>query len=172
MDKLQSFAPVIGNKPKVLIVGSMPSEKSLEEQQYYGNPRNHFWPIMYQILNEAPAETYTEKLHLMKKHYVALWDTIGYCYRQGSLDTNIKEEDPNDISGLLKKYPSIQLIACNGTKAYQMFQKFIAPLLQEEVDVIKLPSTSPVPGKYNKTFEEKIEAWRIITSYLDQVNFK
>ncbi len=42
MAKLQSFAPVIGNKPRVLIVGSMPSIKSLEEQEYYGNPRNHF----------------------------------------------------------------------------------------------------------------------------------
>ncbi|GGP09427.1 DNA-deoxyinosine glycosylase [Oceanobacillus neutriphilus] len=169
MDKLQSFAPVIDNKPRVLIVGSMPSIKSLEEQEYYGNPRNHFWSIMYRILEEKPCETYAEKIHLIKKNYIALWDTIGYCYRQGSLDMYIEEEEPNDIAGLLKEYPTIQLIACNGTKAYQMYKKFITPLLQQEIDVIKLPSTSPVPGKYNKTFEEKIESWRVITNYLDDI---
>lgn len=166
MDKLQSFAPVIGNKPRVLIVGSMPSIKSLKEQEYYGNPRNHFWPIMYQILEVKPAETYAEKLHLIKKNQIALWDTIGYCYRQGSLDKHIEKEEPNDIAGLLKEYPSIQLIACNGTKAYQMYKKFISPLLHQEIEVIKLPSTSPVPGKYNKTFEEKIEFWHVITNYI------
>nr|WP_040982083.1 DNA-deoxyinosine glycosylase [Oceanobacillus jeddahense] len=169
MDKLQSFAPVIGNKPKVLIVGSMPGKKSLEEQEYYGNPRNHFWSIMYHILNENAVETYSEKIHIIKKHHLALWDTIGYCYREGSLDMHIEEEEPNDIPGLLKKYPSIQLVACNGTKAYQMFQKFISPRMQQEIDVIKLPSTSPIPGKYNKTFEEKIEAWRVVTSYLNDI---
>ena len=169
MDKLQSFAPVIGNQPRVLIVGSMPSKKSLKEQEYYGNPRNHFWPIMYHILNERAADTYSEKLHLMKKHHLALWDTVGYCYRQGSLDMHIQQEEPNDIAGLLKAYPSIQLIACNGSKAYQMFHKFIAPALQQEIDVIKLPSTSPIPGKYNKTFEEKIEVWREVTTYVEDI---
>ncbi|WP_179134514.1 DNA-deoxyinosine glycosylase [Oceanobacillus timonensis] len=168
MDKLQSFAPVIGAHPRVLIVGSMPSKKSLEEQEYYGNPRNHFWPIMYRILNEKAAATYSEKIDLIKKHQLALWDTIGYCFRKGSLDMHIEEEEPNDIAGLLKEYPSIRLIACNGTKAYHSFKKYISPMLEQEIDVLKLPSTSPIPGKYNKSFEEKIEAWDVITNDLDE----
>ncbi|MFD1065799.1 DNA-deoxyinosine glycosylase [Oceanobacillus locisalsi] len=168
MDKLQSFAPIIGAKPKVLILGSMPSKKSLEEQEYYGNPRNHFWPMMYRILNEKAAVTYSEKIEIIQKHQLALWDTIGYCFRQGSLDMHIEEEEPNDIAGLLKEYPSIQLIACNGTKAYHSFKKYITPMLEQEIDVLKLPSTSPIPGKYNKSFEEKIEVWRVIETYLDE----
>ncbi|GIO21564.1 DNA-deoxyinosine glycosylase [Oceanobacillus sp. J11TS1] len=168
MDKIQSFAPVIGSNPKVLIVGSMPSVKSLDEQEYYGNPRNHFWPIMYTILKGNPAVTYSEKISFIKKHQIALWDTIGRCYRKGSLDMHIEAEEPNDIPGLLKAHPTIRLVACNGTKSYQMFEKFILPKLDQEIGVMKLPSTSPIPGRYNKTFEEKIEAWRVITDYLDE----
>lgn len=170
MNKLQSFAPVIAKNPRVLIVGSMPGKKSLEEQEYYGNPRNHFWPMIYAILGVDPVETYAEKLQLIKQHNLALWDTIGRCYRKGSLDMHIEAEEPNDIPALLERYPSIQLVACNGTKAYQIFEKVISPNINRETDVIKLPSTSPIPGRYNKTFEEKIEAWRIITNYIEFEN--
>ena len=41
--------PVVDEQTKVLIVGSMPGVQSLEKQQYYGNPRNHFWGIIGEI---------------------------------------------------------------------------------------------------------------------------
>ena len=36
------------------------------------------------------------------------------------------------------------------------------------VNVVKLPSTSPIPGRYTKTFHEKVEEWRIILRYIDE----
>jgi len=43
---LQGFPPLLGDQPRVLILGSMPSAASLHQQQYYGHLRNAFWPIM------------------------------------------------------------------------------------------------------------------------------
>ena len=42
MDNCKSFKPSIDNNSKILILGSMPGIKSLEEQQYYAHPQNRF----------------------------------------------------------------------------------------------------------------------------------
>lgn len=164
--KLESFEPILSEKPKVLILGSMPSVQSHEKQQYYGNPRNHFWPIIFELFQQKPLERYEEKIRFVKQHGIALWDTIGSCYRKGSLDQNILQEEPNDIIGLLHKYPSIRLIACNGTKSFQTFIKNINLDQKANVDLIKLPSSSPIPGKYTKSYSEKVQAWSQILEYL------
>ncbi|OZU87831.1 DNA-deoxyinosine glycosylase [Virgibacillus indicus] len=165
-EKLISFPPVLPENPKVLILGSMPGGISLEKRQYYGNPRNHFWGILFEIFQEKPVEHYEEKIHFIKRHHLALWDTIGACYREGSLDANIVGAEPNDIEGLLRKYPTIQLIACNGTKSYQTFMKTIEKKRLGNLDVIKMPSTSPIPGRYTKSFAGKVDAWKRILDYL------
>ena len=40
---LQAFPPIIDEKSRVLILGSMPSVSSLEKSQYYAHPHNAFW---------------------------------------------------------------------------------------------------------------------------------
>lgn len=164
--KLTSFKPILPERPVVLILGSMPSKQSFEKQQYYGNPRNHFWPILFELFQQKPFTSYEDKIEFVKKHRIALWDTIGSCYREGSLDGNIKEEKPNDIIGLLQKYPTIKLIACNGTKSFQTFKKNINLQSETKIDIIQLPSSSPTPGRYTKSFTEKVKAWKQILKYL------
>ncbi|MFC4559079.1 DNA-deoxyinosine glycosylase [Virgibacillus kekensis] len=106
---------------------------------------------------------YQEKLEFVKKHRIALWDSIKSCYREGSLDGNIMDEEPNDIEGVISRHPTIRLIACNGTKSYKIFRKNFNI---QGIDVIKMPSTSPIPGRYTKSFEGKVEAWSRILDYL------
>lgn len=165
-EKLISFEPLLPETPIVLILGSMPSKLSFEKEQYYGNPRNHFWLILFELFQQEPLLNYEDKVNFAKRHCIALWDTIGSCYREGSLDMNIVEEAPNDISGLIKNYPSIKLIACNGTKSFQTFRKNINLDPKLNIDVIKLPSSSPIPGKYTKSFPEKVKEWSRILAYL------
>lgn len=166
MERIYGLAPVVGNDPRVLILGSMPSEQSLQKQEYYGNKRNHFWTIMLELFNSHERSDYEEKISFLKKHKIALWDVLHSCHREGSLDVNIKNEEPNEIEAFVKEYPTIRLIVCNGSKAFKSYQKYIGINRFPGVEVIKLPSTSPVPGKYNKTLEGKIQEWKVIKKYL------
>ncbi len=144
----------------------MPGGQSLEKQEYYGNPRNHFWKILFELFDQTPLEDYQAKLNFVKDKGIALWDTIGKCYRRGSLDANIVDEEPNNIIELTKQFPSVKLIACNGGKAYDTFRRNFSIEELVDIDVIKLPSTSPIPGRYTKTFEGKVEEWKQILDYL------
>ncbi|GLC89530.1 DNA-deoxyinosine glycosylase [Lysinibacillus piscis] len=158
--------PIVDEATKVLIVGSMPSAKSLEKQQYYGNPRNHFWAIMGAILEVEIPEKYEKRLTLLKHHHIGLWDSIASCERQGSLDTAIRNEKPNDFQTFFQQYPQIELVLFNGTKAYDVFKRRIGFDILADRVYEKMPSTSPIPGKNIKSFEQKVEDWRLLCTYL------
>ncbi|MGR6904240.1 DNA-deoxyinosine glycosylase [Lysinibacillus sp. BSL11] len=158
--------PIVDSATRVLIVGSMPGKQSLEKQQYYGNPRNHFWPILGELLEIAIPNDYTERIALLKNNAIGLWDTIATCEREGSLDAAIRNEKPNDFQTLFEQYPNIQLVLFNGAKAFEVFKKHIGLELLDGRAYKKMPSTSPIPGKNIKTFTEKLEDWRIIQLYL------
>lgn len=162
-----SLAPVIDPDSRVLILGSIPGRISLMKQQYYANQRNHFWAILFVLFGERQKNNYADKLAFLKKHRIALWDSIRQCMRKGSLDSAIKAEEPNDIAGLLKMHPGIRLIVFNGGKSRSVFKKYIGFTSIQDVDYIQLPSSSPVPGRYTKSFEEKVETWRVIRDYLE-----
>ncbi|PRO66932.1 DNA-deoxyinosine glycosylase [Alkalicoccus urumqiensis] len=164
---LYSMDPILPEHPVILLLGSMPGAKSLETQQYYAHPRNHFWPILERVTGiPFTASDYETKVKLLKEHRIALWDVIGSCEREGSLDSRIKKENPNDIGGIFKKYTKIRACGLNGTKAYTSFTKYVTG---DEVYITKLPSTSPIPGKNVLSFEEKVEVWRdFLQPYLKQ----
>jgi hypoxanthine-DNA glycosylase len=150
MNNCKSFAPSIDNNSKVLILGSMPGVKSLEEQQYYAHPQNRFWKVMGHILGEPKLHEfdYGTKLKTLLKNNIALWDTIKSCRREGSLDSDIQNETPNDIRKLLKTYPNIETICLNGNKSYTAFKKYCPDLL-EKYTCLKMPSTSPANARYS-----------------------
>ena len=124
MRNCKSFTPSINNNSQVLILGSMPGVKSLEEQQYYAHPKNRFWKVMGVICNEPMLHEfdYDLKLKTLLNNNIALWDTIKSCKREGRLDSDIQNEKPNDIRKLLKTYPNIETICLNGNKSYTTFK--------------------------------------------------
>ena len=158
--------PIVDVSTKVLVVGSMPGKQSLDKQQYYGNPRNHFWPIVGEILKVEVPTDYGERIELLREHGIGLWDTIASCERKGSLDATIRNEKPNDFHALFEQYPNIRLLIFNGSKAFDVFKKHIGLEVLANRSYKKMPSTSPIPGKNIKSFEEKLEDWRVIGTYL------
>lgn len=160
MNNCKSFKPSIDSNSKILILGSMPGVKSLEQQQYYAHPQNRFWKVMAQICNESNLAKfdYALKLKTLLKNNIALWDTIKSCKREGSLDSDIQNEIPNDIRNLLKKYPNIQAIYLNGNKSYSAFKKYFPDLL-EKYNCYKKPSTSPANARYS--LNKLIKEWEI-----------
>lgn len=157
MSNCKSFKPSIDDNSTILILGSMPGVKSLDEQQYYAHPQNRFWKVMGHICKEQNLSDlkYNEKLEILLANNIALWDTIKSCTRDGSLDSNILNIVPNDIRKLLKKYPNIKIICLNGGKSFSTFKKYFPDLL-EKYDCRKMPSTSPANAKFSldKLFEE------------------
>jgi len=161
----RAFPPVLGEAPRLLILGSMPSEASLAAQQYYGHPRNAFWPIMAQLLGLPAGTDYAGRAQALRDHCIALWDVIAACARPGSLDADIRPDtvQVNDFAALLAAHPSIRCIAFNGGTAEREFRRRVLPTLTKPhagIERLRLPSTSPAHA--GMPFEEKLAAWGVI----------
>ena len=150
----RSFEPVFAADAHVLIVGSMPSVKSLEDAQYYAHPRNAFWPIMFDIWGEMPHNDYERKKALIVSRHLALWDAAACCEREGSLDSAMRGVVFNDFASLYARCPGIETVLCNGATAHALFLKSGAG---EGKRVLRLPSTSPA---YTLPYAQKLRAWR------------
>ncbi|WP_288245040.1 DNA-deoxyinosine glycosylase [uncultured Chryseobacterium sp.] len=160
-NRIFSFPPIIDDYSEIIILGSIPGVKSLEKQQYYGHPQNKFWKIIFELLDEEFTEDYDQRIQTLKKHHIALWDVIDSCERRGSLDSEIKNEEANQIGELLENYPNIKAIFCNGGKSYKNAQKILGK--NYKIPVFLLPSTSPL---HTVSFEKKLEDWKKIKQYL------
>lgn len=167
---LVSFPPVISPAASVLILGSMPGAMSLRLKQYYAHPRNSFWRIMDDLVGVPAGANYSQRIALLAETGIALWDSLKYCVRSGSLDVDIvaKTEKPNNFPKLLHAHPTIRAVCFNGKKSEQVFRKKVIPSLPatvlDRLDFIGLPSTSPANAGY--TYEQKLARWRVILDYL------
>lgn len=157
MGRIYSFLPILGAKPYLLVLGSMPSVFSLEQNAYYANPRNVFWRIMGRLLGFDESISYDKKIDNLKKGRVVLWDMCQSCERLGSLDSAIKKEKPNNVAQLVALH-SIGAIFLNGGKASSSFFRHVdLSKLQPTIMICKLPSTSPANARMN--FETKYKKW-------------
>ncbi len=151
---IHGFPPIERADAQVLFLGSMPSVASLSLQQYYGHPRNAFWPIMSRLL-DGPIDTYEKKRELLLAHRIALWDVVAACEREGSLDSAITVPVANDIPGFLASHPAIRLICFNGKTASAFYRRYVG-LYPDSIRFVELPSTSPAN---TMPFERKFEAF-------------
>ncbi|QBL08060.1 DNA-deoxyinosine glycosylase [Rheinheimera sp. D18] len=165
-NELTGLAPNCLPTAKVLVLGSMPGVASLKQQQYYGHPRNAFWPIMASLLQFPLSLSYPERLARLQQQGVALWDVIGRCQRQGSLDSAIRAEQANDFTSLFARLPQLRAIAFNGAKAGQSFQRRVLPVaaLPLGVSLLYLPSTSPAHASLS--FQQKLIEWQKLSAFL------
>ena len=162
---IKSFKPVVDQNSRVLILGTMPGEESLRQQQYYAHPRNLFWPLIYTIFNKPQEQDYGKRIQFLYSNRIALWDVFKSCEREGSLDNNIRKEESNDIAGLLEAFPNIRYVFCNGGAAWKQFQTNGFPFVKRPVFGLRLPSTSPANASI--PYETKLEQWSKIRFTLE-----
>lgn len=159
----RSFPPVVGKSPRVLILGSMPGEASLKLRQYYGHPHNQFWRLLGEVLGEdLRGKSYRGRLAVLKRRKIALWDTLAFCRREGSLDSDIRDEKTNKIIPLLRRH-RIKAVFFNGQKARSVFLRHHRGNA-ETVELIALPSSSPANASLS--FKKKLRLWRRIARRL------
>lgn len=156
--RVQSFPPIAAPDARVLILGSMPGEASLQAGQYYAHPHNAFWRIMGELVGAGPDKPYEERERIIRARGIALWDVLASCVRPGSLDSDIRAELPNDFQTFFAEHRAIARIGLNGGKAAASFKKYAAQHCPEHVVVSILPSTSPTHAA--RSFEQKCAIWR------------
>lgn len=166
MAQLTGLAPVSRPDARLLVLGSMPGAVSLAQQQYYGHPRNHFWPLMAELFGFDAALAYPERVQALLNNQVALWDVLQHCERQGSLDSAIRAEIPNNFAEFFATHPAIRVIAFNGRKAQHSFQRWVLPqqVLPDGCQLLALPSSSPANATIAR--EQRLLQWRQLADFL------
>lgn len=154
---VHSFEPVYDKASEILILGTLPSVKSRENNFYYGHKQNRFWKVLATLLKEPLPDTIEEKKAMLLAHRIALWDVIQSCDIKGSSDSSIKNVQPTDIGMILEKTNVTQIYA-NGNKAGQLYKRYQFPVTGIEATV--LPSTSPANAAWS--LERLCEAWYVI----------
>jgi len=154
---IHPFPALYDADSKILILGSLPSVKSREQNFFYGHPQNRFWKMLAAVLGEKIPETIEEKKELLHRNHSALWDTIYSCDIIGSSDSSIKNVQPTDIGMILEK-TNITRIYANGNKAGQLYKRYQFPVTG--IEAMVLPSTSPANAAWS--LERLCEAWHVI----------
>jgi hypoxanthine-DNA glycosylase len=154
---LEGFPPVVDDIAELLILGSFPSVLSLAAGQYYGNPRNAFWPITSALFGFDADAAYEIRLAALQSHGVALWDVLHTCRRDGSSDAKIdmKSLVVNDFGRLFATYRKIERVYFNGRAAERLFEGLVD--VDAKVRYQLLPSSSPARAM---PAGQKLQAWR------------
>lgn len=167
---ISSFPPIAMSDAVVLVLGSMPSETSLDAHQYYAHPRNAFWPIIRRLFGNGDEASYDERRLLLTANRIALWDVMQSCVRRGSLDAAIERESivANDFASFFTEHPSLRWLFFNGGEAERSFRRHVLPTLDSAIaiEMQRLPSTSPAHASLTR--EQKLQRWRQIRDVLQR----
>lgn len=169
VERIHGFPPIARADARVLLLGSMPGEASLTAGQYYGHPRNAFWPILSQLLGFDHRIPYEQRVEAVRGAGIAVWDVLASCIRPGSADADIATDSivVNDFATFFREHPHISAIYCNGSLADSLFRRHVRPLVPSSiVKYARLPSTSPAHAARSLT--EKVAAWGVVRDSLQQ----
>jgi TDG/mug DNA glycosylase family protein len=161
---VRSFPPIAAPDATLLILGSMPGKISLAARQYYAHPQNLFWRIMGELFDAKPELPYEQRLEILKRSGVALWDVLQECDRASALDADIIASSivPNDFAGFFARHKKIKRVFFNGAKAEQVFRRHALQMIADLPlpELTRLPSTSPANASI--PVDERIARWREI----------
>lgn len=152
------FEPISDDDTAILILGTIPGDRSLEVGEYYGHPQNRFWRAIAAVTGHTTPADYSEKTAMLRRSGIGLWDVARTAVRQGSLDSAIRDEEPNDIAGLLAAHPKIKTVAFNGRTAEKLYDKYFDR--HPGIEYLSLPSTSPANAAFS--FDAICERWMSI----------
>lgn len=157
-DHKYSFPPVVDAETRILVLGSLPGVRSLAAEQYYAHPQNRFWRVTAAVFGEETPDGYAERLAMLARHGVGLWDVLRSAVRPGSLDSNISAGIPNDIPALFGRLPALGTAVFNGKTAARVFDRHFRRDDFPAVRFIDLPSTSPANASFS--LERLTRCWR------------
>jgi hypoxanthine-DNA glycosylase len=162
MIRKSSFPPVVAPDTRVLILGSLPGERSLAEQRYYAHPQNLFWRLVGDVIGrDLEALDYEARLAALLEAKIGLWDTVASAQRNGSLDAAIREAEHNPLADLASSLPDLRAVAFNGATSARIGSTLLAG---SGLALLPLPSSSPAYA--TMPLAEKHRLWRAIGEFL------
>jgi double-stranded uracil-DNA glycosylase len=161
----RSFPPVVDERTRVLLLGSLPGEASLARGQYYAHPRNQFWRLIGAVTGvDLVPLTYPDRLEALLAAHVGLWDVVASARREGSLDAAIRDHSPNALPDLIATLPALRAVGFNGGTSARLG---MAALAASNLTLLRLPSSSPA---HTLPFEHKRDAWTALRPFLDSAS--
>jgi hypoxanthine-DNA glycosylase len=156
------FEAIADTDARVLILGTLPGAESHKRRQYYANPRNSFWWIMGKLFGASPDLPYEDRLNLLKKSGIALWDVCHSAERSGSSDSEIllHTVEPNDFATFFSHHPHIELICFNGQMSARIFRSKVLPLPANYSAIPREVLDSTSPAHTGLIWRGKLARWR------------
>ncbi|WP_337190362.1 DNA-deoxyinosine glycosylase [Altericroceibacterium endophyticum] len=155
-ERKTSFAPVVANDTRVLILGSLPGEASLKAQRYYAHSQNKFWHLVGSVIGrDLAALDYSDRLSELLTHHIGLWDVVESASRKGSLDSAIRDARHNALADLVATLPDLRCVAFNGQKSARIGMRELADF---DAELLPLPSSSPAYASMSLTDKEQLWA--------------
>lgn len=151
------FGPLYNEESRVLILGSLPSVKSREQNFFYGHPQNRFWTVVAGLFEEEVPETIEQKKAMLERNGIALWDAIYSCDIEGSSDASIRNVVPTDLEPIISG-SKVTKVFCNGKTSWKYYHKYQEKVLG--IEAVALPSTSPANAAWS--VERLVQAWSVI----------
>ncbi|MBO9624583.1 MAG: DNA-deoxyinosine glycosylase [Sphingomonas sp.] len=162
-DRKHSFPPVVDARVRLLVLGSLPGERSLAERRYYAHPQNQFWRLMSPVAGQELAPLpYEARLAALLAAHVGLWDVVASATRTGSADATIRDIQGHDVAALAATLPELRAIAFNGGTALRHGLKQLGTAAQR-YEIVALPSSSPL---HTVGLTAKLPAWEALGTYL------
>ncbi len=151
------FGPLYNEESRVLILGSLPSVKSREQNFFYGHPQNRFWKLIAGLFDEEVPVKIKEKKAMLERNGIALWDAIYSCDIEGSSDASIRNVVPTELEPIVRA-SKITRVFCNGKTSWKYYHKYQEKTLG--IEAVALPSTSPANAAWS--IERLAQAWSVI----------
>jgi len=146
----------------VLVLGSLPGEKSLAVQRYYAHPQNRFWHLIGKVIGrELGLLDYDSRLAALLAAKVGLWDSVASAHRAGSLDAAIREAEPTALAELASSLPELRAVGFNGKTSAKIGMPQLAGT---GLALIPLPSSSPAHAAMPLAEKEKL--WSVLGEFL------
>jgi len=154
--------PRADDQSEVLILGTFPGKESLDSEEYYRNPTNQFWSIIFHVIDKDDPGGYEKRIESLLESHIALWDILKECERDGSADSAIKlnSQKPNDICLFVESKPSIKMICFNGTRPWKLFKKLLdGTCVEVLIDICETVPSSSAANTHN-SLEDKKRKWK------------
>jgi hypoxanthine-DNA glycosylase len=163
MTRKYSFPPIADARTRLLILGSLPGDRSLAAARYYAHPQNQFWRLIGAAIGDDALadQDYGERLARLRAARVGLWDVVRAAHRPGSGDAAITDMEGNDLPALVATLPDLRAVAFNGATAYRHGARMLAGA---PFALIALPSSSPL---HSVGLAAKLPAWQALGAWLD-----